>query len=484
MRIVTLLFIALLALTSSCPAAPAVQTAREFSAPEVRADFKQLYDELRESHADLYARRSKVEFDALYTQMRSEFDHSMKLPDIQQAFQRFAAYGRVAHARIDEASAAYERFRSEGGKAIPLHIRVKNGRSYVAMNLSTNKRISVGDELIAIAGEHFSALLPLLGTHISADNDYLRDTMMEHQFPRLLWQQLGAKRQFKVRMAKTDGRQYLTEILAISRVQTEAALMQQPSTFELSWDKREARMLAAQVAYLRPGPFYNNDDAATDPWDNRTFVRFIDEAFVSFNKAGAKRLLIDLRDNPGGDNSFSDAMLAWFADKPFKFCAEFRIRQSRAAIESNAKRLPDSPAGSISHQLAAAYAAHKLGDYFAFPMPLTSPHKDRRFKGKVYMLINRHSFSNTVNVAALAQDYGFARILGEETSDLASTFGAMEQFTLGRTGIVVGFPKAFITRPNGNLTARGVVPDVAIETPIISTSVDVVLQRALVLLRQ
>lgn len=82
-------------------------------------------------------------------------------------------------------------------------------------------------------------------------------------------------------------------------------------------------------------------------------------------------------------------------------------------------------------------------------------------------------------VAALAQDYRFATILGEETSDLATTYGAMEQFDLSRTGVSVGFPKAHIIRPSGGTVARGVIPDIAIEAPIIETAEDSVLSRAL-----
>jgi hypothetical protein len=42
----------------------------------------------------------------------------------------------------------------------------------------------------------------------------------------------------------------------------------------------------------------------------------------------------------------------------------------------------------------------------------------------------------------------------------------------------VGFPKAFIVRPSGDLAPRGVVPDVAIETPVVEGIDDPVLQRA------
>ena len=79
----------------------------------------------------------------------------------------------------------------------------------------------------------------------------------------------------------------------------------------------------------------------------------------------------------------------------------------------------------------------------------------------------------------MSHDYGFATIVGEETSDFATTYGALEQFKLTRTGIEVGFPKAQIIRVNGDMAARGVVPDIAIETPIVEAPRDPVLQQAL-----
>jgi len=185
-----------------------------------------------------------------------------------------------------------------------------------------------------------------------------------------------------------------------------------------------------------------------------------------------------VRDNPGGDNSFSDAMIAWFATKPFRFTDAFDIKVSEATIASNAKRL-DGAADSISAKFAAAYAKAKPGEHVRFEIPFAAPRKGTRFTGRVHLLVNRHSYSNTVNVAAIVQDYGFGDILGEETADLASTLGAMETFTLSRTGIVVGYPKARILRPNGDPSARGVVPDVAIATPIAPSAKDTVLESAL-----
>jgi C-terminal processing protease CtpA/Prc len=109
------------------------------------------------------------------------------------------------------------------------------------------------------------------------------------------------------------------------------------------------------------------------------------------------------------------------------------------------------------------------------------PRPEGRFRSKVYVLVDRQSYSNAVSVAALIQDYRFGVILGEETSDMATTYGAMEQFKLANTGLMVGYPKARIVRPNGDPRTRGVTPDIRIRIPIVQNPADGVLQSAAVI---
>lgn len=65
----------------------------------------------------------------------------------------------------------------------------------------------------------------------------------------------------------------------------------------------------------------------------------------------------------------------------------------------------------------------------------------------------------------MIQDYGFGRILGEETADVPTTYASVLNFELPETGFLVTYPKSRIVRPNGDQTVRGVVPDIAIDRP-------------------
>ncbi len=473
------------ALANTACAAPAASAPATYSAQQVRADFDQLYAQLKASHYDLFARRSHADYDARFRQMRREIDQPLTPLQVRLRFQRFVAFGNIAHARIDPPGAAWDGFREQGGKAFPLYLRVVGGKAYIADDYSGRDDIAQGDQVLSVDSQPAMLWLARMREYVSADNDYMAWAQVETQLPLLTWMALGEATAFDVVLAKPSGARKQVKLDARTRAEFEAAASKRPSRFELDGNAREARLLDGGVGYLRPGPFYDNRSEAATPWDPTAFRAFIDDAFGKFIAAGASSVLIDLRDNPGGDNSFSDLMVAWFADQPFRFSPGFDIKISEATVESNRKRLDSIGGGqdSTSSKLAAAYAGKPAGSRVMFPIPLVSPRKDGGFRGRVYLLVNRHSYSNTVLVAAIAQDYHFGKVLGEETADLASTYGALEKFTLPLTGIEVSFPKARILRPNGDPQARGVVPDIAIATPLAAGSTDTVLAQALALVR-
>jgi C-terminal processing protease CtpA/Prc len=450
---------------------------KAISAADLKADLAELYGKLKVSHYDLYARRPKAEYDALFESMLAGFTRPLSLEDAHVRFQKFLAYGRVAHSRTDGFLGKYSAYRDKGGKALPLGLRIVKGRAYVVEDQSSSSRISLGDQLLALNAVPMKRWLDRLRAYVAADDEYMLHTLLEFDLPALLWLEAGSQESFAATVRSSGGKVFETRIQARSREEMRAAT-KPLDTLDLDWNKREWKMMPDRVAYLRPGPFYNNEPGATDMWDARSFASFIDGAFTGMLEANARALVIDLRNNAGGDNSFSDRMVSWFADEPYRFVSEFRIRVSQAAIDSNQKRLDRAP-DATSSKLAAAYRGRKLGEVIEFETPFACPRTGKRFEGKVLLLVNRHSYSNTVMVAALAQDFGFATVVGEETSDLSTTYGAMEQFALTRTGIAIGFPKAYIIRPSGATTPRGVVPDVAIAAPVIERKDDPMLQRAL-----
>lgn len=462
------------------PAEPVVQpivgSDAKLSVSDLQADLDSLYEGLEAAHFDLYARRPKAELDAAFTRVRAGLDAPLTREQAQLRFQRFVAEARVAHARIDLPFERWAQYRSGGGRAVPLFLRVQNDRVYVWDLPVPVAGLAEGDEILRIEQQPARDWLDQLGTLISADTVYMRDAQVERLVPMLIWLTYGDVSGLNVAKASSDANPMTVFIPSRTRAEVEAASKAAPER-----PSREFKLLPSGVAYLRPGPFYDDRPEAETPWGTTAFRTFIDDAFAQILAAQSRDLIIDLRDNPGGDNSFSDLMLAWIANKPFRFSPGFEIKVSAATVASNQARLDAAPAdaGGASAEMAELFRDKQAGEVVLYPIPEVAPQAGRRFTGQVYALINRHTYSNAANVAAVIQDYQFGRILGEETSDLASTLGAMEQFTLPRTGLVVGYPKARILRPNGDPTPRGVVPDVTLPTPLAEGEQDAVLEAAL-----
>jgi len=454
---------------------------RLYAPREIREDFAAMYRGLKSAHVDLYAFTPKSELDAFYAKGLAGFDTPLTEFQVKDRFEQFLAHIHMGHTRIDFPYDRWAAYKKSGGKVFPLSVRIVQGRVYVARNASGLKEIEPGDEILGTDGTSAAGWLARTERHVSAETPYMAHSLMEYDFPIYVWIELGEVDGFDLDIRKPDGTARHLRLPARTAAEMTAFTAAQPAMLNLEEPLRESRMLGGGVGYLRPGPFYNAEaKTGAEEWDNSAYKTFLDEAFAKFGAAHAKSVIVDLRGNPGGDNLFSDPMIAWFANKPFRFYSQFKVKVSPQSTAANRARIAHdaAAAGPISQQYARLYARAKNGALVDFEIPYAQPRKGERFAGKVFVLIDRQSYSNAVAVAATVQDYRFGTVIGEETSDMATTYGALEQFTLPNTHIAVGYPKARIVRPNGDRAARGVVPDIAIAVPVVQTPADEVLRKA------
>jgi C-terminal processing protease CtpA/Prc len=219
------------------------------------------------------------------------------------------------------------------------------------------------------------------------------------------------------------------------------------------------------------------------PYDISTFEKgefmtYLDSAFKDIKNRGVLDLIIDLRNNGGGNNTFSDELLAYIADKPFKFCSKFEVKTSQLTKDFWIQ-IEDSNLIGLKNQILN----HKNGEVFISEIPYheTKPVSDR-YLGNVYVLINRYSYSQAALTAAMVQDYEFGILIGEKTADTPSTYASNHQFELPNTHIAVNYPKAFIVRPNGDETFHGVIPEHKVKENVF-TKEDEILEYTIKLIR-
>lgn len=422
-----------------------------FSKEEVQSDLQYLYTTLQSTHVDLFVNAPKKRFDEALRSMSDGITDSLTYFDAHRLFQRFTALSGLAHCNAGYPfNEAYGAYIASGGELFPLDVRVEDNRMWVLRNHATGSSIEPGDEVITIAAVPTPWVLEPVYAYLSGENERFKNTLIDLLcFPRIWWLLRHPVDEVAVGVRKPDGRMLIEQMSGVSAAAYEEQAAQVPSVFN---SERDFSFMGA-VAYLRPGPFEGRPES--DTTGVLDFVPFIDSCFNAMKAKGTERLLIDLRGNAGGANTYSDAIVSWFADRPFWFCSKFVVRTS--AITKQAWVDVTDP---DLQPLKKLILDHADGELFEAPIGSCQPKPEpMRFKGKVFVLVDRFSYSNAVTTAAMIQDYGFGEIIGEPTADVPTTYAAVHTFTLPNTRAVITYPKAYMVRPNGDGSLNGVTPD-------------------------
>ncbi|MCJ8189903.1 S41 family peptidase [Sphingomicrobium aestuariivivum] len=463
----------LLATTATTPliapqaaAAAAVQPCTPescYEAGALRKDLLRLHRKLPTMVHNLYAQAEEEEFEEAYAEARRAILTDMPKAKAHLLFQRYLTTAQMAHLKTDALIADAITHFQEGGRVLPFNIRVVDDGLLVTPFLIGSDTLPNGSIITSINGEATYDVLDRMGALIAADTEDMVYAIAEQGFPFYYYLLEGEVSQLQLDIIRPDGTKASIDYYVggtIRDMEELGAGVTEEDPDAVDFSTREVSFPGNGIAYLRPGPFGNIEGEPRPEgvaYDPTAFEAFLTDAFDRIAAEGSTDLLIDLRDNPGGDNSFSDLLVARIADKPFRWASRFEVR---ASAENKARVNATSPEpGSLSAQMKDLELATADGAIYSVELPEVAPRADNRFDGRVWVLVDRHSYSNAVVTAATLQDHGFATVLGEETRDVATTFGSAEQFTLPETGIVVTYPKSFIVRPSGLESDSYIEPD-------------------------
>ena len=433
---ITILFV----LPYSLLAQPNVQ----FSKEEVVSDLEYLRQLLVDAHYDVYAYITEQEFESAYLCTKSSIaSDSLNLLETIKLYQGLISKINIGHTGIDFPAQLYVQYAPEGGAVFPLEIAIEYDKPLVRKNWSGNHIINIGSEILSINGVPMATILSRIYTQISAESIYLKNAKLElYSFPRYYWLVFGKQDNFEVE-TKYNGIISKHKLKAVDVI--EGFEMKRT---EIINGKREL-VFYGHSAYLNPGNFAGNEVV---------YRQFIDSAFVQINNAHSRNLIIDLRNNGGGNDSFSDYLVSYFASNPFKWNSSFTLKTSqqlKSYVRANSDTTSD-----YNQQILA----HDNGEIFSYAFPEYQPQPNhKQFKGKVYVLVNRQSHSQAAVMAAQVQDYNFGVVVGEETGDYPTLYASIFPVKLPNTGITVNISKGYIVRVNGNTQEKGVVPDIYIK---------------------
>ncbi len=426
---------------------------QQYSAGQVASDLDYLYQSLQDTHYNLFAFRSREEYSAAFAAIKEKVkgDSVSALLAIS-LFQSLASYANTGHCEVDFPVQSYIQYAYAGGTVFPMELAFEDGKVYVR-NLSVEiTGVAKGDEIIRIDGEPVLSVTRAFEPYVSAEREYAKNARFEFwSFPRLYFQAFGEKKEWQVEIRQNAGPVSTITVKSVPVIEYETK-----RGGEVVSPKR-AFQHYGETAYLNPGGFGSESANGEE-----IYKHYIDSVFTVIQKQESKNLVIDLRNNPGGHNAYSDYLIGYFASRPFHWYSAFSLKTSRILKEQVRSQKDTTDAYS------RAILTHADGSIFRYDFPAHSPvEESKKYKGNVYVLVNRQTYSMAAVAAALVQDYRFGKIVGEETGDTPTLYASQFSYPLPNTGVIVKVPKGYIVRPGGNEDVVGVKPDMVIRDHLI-----------------
>jgi len=398
------------------------------------ADFDAWMAGMRTLSPDLSIRSNVPRLDREAARIRGTLTHSMSRREAWLRFARLNPYLRDGHNAIymPHYRSALEAHIRAGGHIVPVEVRfAADGALRVFSVVPGNDKVKRGDLVLSINDHSTQQMLRAMLALSPGDTLASQRAWAARRFAMLYWYLYGDTGQYDLSV-RSEPRGCNTLVRLIGATSLPEALQSHPKPRELfGW-----RILGGNVGYLRVDSF--------DPGQANTLAAVARTAFAHFKQDDVTAVIIDVRENGGGDDPlWQQDLMEYIADRPYAQLSHYEIRVTKR----NA-----SPGDVIGEVQEADYTKRFV------PKPV----EPIRFQGPVYILTGPYSFSATIQFTVAAQDFDIAKIAGEETAALACQTGKYEPIDLPRTGLSAFTPVIAYTRPSGRGCTRGVIPDVPI----------------------
>ena len=223
----------------------------------------------------------------------------------------------------------------------------------------------------------------------------------------------------------------------------------------------------------------------------KQYAKYFQETFKVIREKEITNLIIDVRENQGGCGLAGDELLKYLANKPFR-----QIEKTEQRLVPEFFELCEQYGLNINRIMADEYGIDlenlkSKGDYkpgitVTGQVPFKNPHKlSDRFKGSIYLLIAKPTFSAASNFAAAVKYFEIGTLIGQETSGEKDHYGQILPIQLPNSGLKGQVSTAHFITVGGMEDSGGVKPDYEVKQKPEDTAkgVDTVLQFTLNIIR-
>lgn len=433
-------------------------------------DFDLLVSSLKEAHTGIYWYSTPAEFEKIVKEQRLKITDSLNGLQFYNIAAPVVAFTKEDHCDIsvsEETSA----FMKEKGKYLPLSIVNLKNKPYILNNPEPTVAIK-GWQLLKINNVKIEEIYKRIFETIGSDGfieiskyramdahrlalEYARTIDQPDEFViTALNPETGKTKDFILKATSFD------KLKAITKTLVKQGIIKQPE-IPASLEIKD------KTAILTINTFINESykEAGMD------FKQFVQQSFNTIGKNGIENLIIDVRENGGGNEGYEDYLFSYLTNKPYRKYKYVEVSALSYSFYQYTDYSEEADYKELEADLAKEHQKGSGGRFLRRPgIEQQAPLQPSPFLGNVYVLTSGWTYSGGAEFCSLMKAHTKAVFIGEEVGGgfYGNTSGYGFELTLPNTGLVIDIPVLkFVLDVSSDIPkGRGVLPDYNI-SPII-----------------
>ncbi len=434
------------------------------SPAQLAEDFRIARSALEEGHSGIYRYTSKSELDHEFDDAAKKLDHPMDCYEFYRLLATTIAAVKCGHTSVslpkpiqDELSTTFP--------ILPLYMKVIDGKAYVLRDMSLTGGKLTGLELLSVNGVRASKIVDTLIDATPADGDV--ETSREYRISG--WRlAMGLARMFQMTSpyhvalrAEGSRLEYRAKLEGETLPHLTAMLAARyPQDAEVEHNGDLEFLDGGAVARMTIRGFYG----FADDGNKVDMATFINASFDAIRARGSTALVLDLRNNGGGEDELGKLLLSYLVDRPFDYYDDLVINKLTFDFSRYTAEKPDIPESAVERRADGHF--HMIGH----PNWGTQKPSTPGFSGKVVILINGGSFSTTSEFLSQVDFRHRATFVGEESGGAfyGNTSGFVPTVVLPNSKLQVRVPLMtyYLAVKGPHDAARGTIPDYEVQPTI------------------
>ncbi len=437
-----------------------------YSPEELKEDLDYLFQTMEDVHPNLYAYTPKSVIDSLREKATGQLTNPKTAFEFGKLITPLVVKLGDGHTFLHFPGELWQTYLNDSGKLVPFKIIVEEDQLLVKKNYTNDSTLSVNTKIISINNVPAKDIIQAMLKYTKGEKLAFRKKRISKHFASLLWALYDIKSDFSVEyLSALDDQKYINTFSGITLNELDGSLKNETN-----------KQTKLPFSYrLLPNDKIGIIDLKSfaDSWE--IFEQYCENTFGQIQKDSVQTLIIDIRENGGGDSYNGDILFNYITDKPY-----LQIEQADYKISKNLKQKFRQRA---KRRLVYAYYilypllyihpdgrkifASKNGTMISYKIEPYAPDNNHfLFKGDVYLLTGQYTFSAAVDFASAFNCYNMGTIIGEETGGLTVSFIDIIHFTLPNTNLRFGVADKRNINACGKEDGHGVIPDFEVkQTP-------------------